>query len=156
MIGRVRRLVLPLLALLLLATGCAGAPPEVTFSAGGASATAGPTQYCDDDFVTCTNQPEAPVELAVPPGAPLEVSVPPEVAGTPWVVVFRYRTGAGEPVEERTAVQIDAGSYTLELPAGARLLLAEVQQLGPAPQVDPATGELNFPVRGSWVLTTTA
>ena len=47
--------------------GCGGgAPPEVVFAAGGASATARPTQYCEDDFVTCTNDATAPVELAVP------------------------------------------------------------------------------------------
>ncbi len=147
------RLIALLLAPLLLLAGCAGAPPEVVFSAGGASVTAGPTQYCDDDFVNCTNQPEAPVDLAVPPGVPLEVAVPPEVAETPWQVVFSYRTGAGEAVDERTSVQIERDSYVLELPPDARLLIAEVQQFGPAPEIDPATGELQFPIRASWVLT---
>ncbi len=146
------RLIALLLAPLLLLAGCAGAPPEVVFSAGGASVTAGPTQYCDDDFVNCTNQPEAPVDLAVPPGVPLEVAVPPEVAETPWQVVFSYRTGAGEAVDERTSVQIEQDSYVLELPPDARLLIAEVQQFGPAPEIDPATGELQFPIRASWVL----
>jgi hypothetical protein len=149
----VSRLIALLLAPLLLLAGCAGAPPEVVFSAGGASVTAGPTQYCDDDFVNCTNQPEAPVDLAVPAGTPLEVAVPPEVAETPWQVVFSYRTGAGEPVDERTSVQIEQDSYVLELPPDARLLIAEVQQFGPAPEIDPATGELQFPIRASWVLT---
>jgi hypothetical protein len=30
-----------------------------------------------------------------------------------------------------------------------------VQQFGPAPQINEDTGELEFPVRGSWVLTAT-
>ena len=147
------RLVALLALPLLLLAGCAGNPPQVVFTAGDASVTAGPTQYCDDEFVNCTNQPEAPVDLAVPPGIPLEVAVPPEVADTPWQVVFSYRTGAGEPVDERTAVQIEQDSYVLELPPDARLLIAEVQQFGPAPEIDPATGELQFPIRASWVLT---
>jgi len=62
-------------------------------------------------------------------------------------------------------VQVDARSalfrpderteYVLELPApGDRLRTAQVQQFGPAPQTDAATGEVQFPVRGTWVLTT--
>ncbi len=148
---------LALLALpLLLLAGCAGTPPQVVFTAGGASVTAGPTQYCDDEFVNCTNQPEAPVDLAVPPGTALEVAVPPEIAGTPWQVVYSYRTAAGELVDERTAVQVEQDSYVLRLPPDARLLLAEVQQFGPAPEIDPVTGEVNFPIRASWVLTAAA
>lgn len=155
MISGVRRLV-PLSVLVVLAAGCAGGPPEVTFTAAGTSATAGPTQYCDDEFVTCQNFPEAPVDLPVPPGSPLEVAVPAAVAETPWQVVFTYRTGAGESVDERSEVQVDTDSYTLQLAPDARLLVAEVQQYGPAPQVDPASGELSFPIRASWVLTAAA
>lgn len=145
-----------LLVPLVLLAGCSSAPPEVVFTAGGTSVSAGPTQYCDDENVNCTNQPDAPVDLPVPPGTPLEVAVPPEVAGTPWHVVFSYRTAAGEPVEERTAVQVDQDTYVLQLAPDARLLLAEVQQFGPAPEVNPETGELEFPIRASWVLTAAA
>lgn len=156
MIGRVRRLLLLAVAALLLAGCGGGAPPEVVFTAGGADATARPTQYCEDDFVTCTNDATAPVELAVPPGTPLRVDVPPEVAETPWQVVFTYRSGAGEQVDERTAVQTDSASYVLDLPADARLLTAQVQQYGPPPEIDPETGEVEFPIRSSWVLTVDA
>ncbi len=156
MIGPVPRLVALLVVPLVLLAGCSSAPPEIVFTAGGTSASAGPTQYCDDENVNCQNFPEAPVDLPVPPGTPLEVAVPPEVAETPWVVVFTYRTGAGEQVDERTAVQLDRDSYVLELAPDARLLTAQLQQLGPAPEIDPATGELNFPIRASWVLTAAA
>jgi hypothetical protein len=46
--------------------------------------------------------------------------------------------------------------WTLE-PASpeARLLTAEVQQYGPPPAPNPQTGELEFPIRASWVLTAT-
>jgi hypothetical protein len=153
MIGPVRRL-LPLAAAALLLAGCgAGAPPEVVFTAGAAAAAARPTQYCEDDFVTCTNDATAPVELSVPPGTALRVDVPGEVADTPWQVVFTYRTAAGEQVDERTAVQVDSPGFTLELPEGARLLTAQVQQYGPPPVIDETTGELQFPIRSSWVLT---
>jgi hypothetical protein len=50
-------------------------------------------------------------------------------------------------------VQVDEDTYVLQLAPDARLLLAEVQQFGPAPEVDPETGELEFPIRASWVLT---
>ena len=156
MISPVPRLVALLAVPLVLLAGCSSAPPEVVFTAGGASVSAGPTQYCDDEFVNCTNQPDAPVDLPVPPGTPLEVAVPPEVAGTPWQVVFSYRTAAGEPVDERTAVQVERDTYVLQLAPDARLLIAEVQQFGPAPEVDPETGELEFPIRASWVLTAAA
>lgn len=156
MIGPVRRL-LPLAAASLLLAGCgAGAPPEVVFAAGAQSVTARPTQYCEDDFVTCSNDATAPVELPVPAGTPVRVEVPDEVAGTPWQVVFTYRTGAGEQVDERTAVQVDSPGYLLQLPAEARLLTAQVQQYGPPPVVDGTTGELQFPIRSSWVLTASA
>ncbi len=150
------RLVALLAVPLVLLAGCAATPPEVAFAAGGTSVSAAPTQYCDDEFVNCTNQPDAPVDLAVPPGTPLEVAVPSEVAGTPWQVVYSYRTAAGELVDERTAVQVEQDSYVLRLPPDARLLLAEVQQFGPAPEIDPVTGEVNFPIRASWVLTAAA
>lgn len=156
MIGPVRRL-LPLTVLALLLAGCgAGAPPEVTFAAAGQSVVARPTQYCEDDFVTCTNDATAPVDLPVPAGTPLRVEVPAEVADTPWQVVFTYRTATGEQLDERTAVQIDSPTYVLELPPDARLLTAQVQQYGPPPEIDPATGEVQFPIRSSWVLTVSA
>jgi hypothetical protein len=48
-------------------------------------------------------------------------------------------------------------SYALDLPTRTdRLLGAQVQQYGPPPQADPETGELEFPIRASWVLTTRA
>ena len=45
--------------------------------------------------------------------------------------------------------------YTLQLPDPAdRLVGAQVQQFGPPPQADPETGEIEFPIRASWVLNT--
>lgn len=147
---------LPLaLALPLLAACGAGAPPEVTFAAGADSIVAGPTQYCQDDFVTCTNDATAPVALAVPPGTPLVVTVPEAVSRTPWQIVFTYRDAAGEQVDERTTVfpPEQQETFSLELAEGARLITAQVQQYGPPPEIDEATGEVVFPIRSSWVLT---
>jgi hypothetical protein len=151
-----RRLALPALTVLLVAGCGAGARPEVTFAAGGTEVVAGPTQYCEDDFVTCRNDPAAPVDLAVPPGTPLVVTVPDRISRTPWQIVFTYRSGAGEQIDERTRVfpPGQQQSYTLELPdPAARLITAQVQQFGPPPQLDDA-GEIVFPIRSSWVLTT--
>ena len=150
-----RRLAPAALTVVLLAGCGAGAPPEVTFAAGPGTVLARPTQYCDDDFTSCTNDASAPVALAVPPGTPLVVTVPDAISDTPWQVVFTYRDAAGEQVDERTTVFTpqQQESFSLELPADARLLTAQVQQYGPPPQIEQATGEVVFPIRSSWVLT---
>lgn len=153
-----RRLV-PLLAVAVLA-GCGSAePPQVTFAAGPATTAARPTQYCNLEFTDCRNDGAAPVGLAVPPGTPVLITVPDEIAQTPWQVVFSYRDATGAPVDERSPVFApgDASSYDLALPAAAdRLLTAQVQQYGPPPQSNAETGEIEFPIRATWVLTVTA
>lgn len=157
-----RRLALTVPALLAaaLVAGCGAAPPpEVTFAAGPASAVARPTQYCDDSFVDCTNDAAAPVELAVAPGTALQVSVPESVSTAPWQIVFSYRTAAGESIDGRTGVFTPGTqqTYALELPStDDRLVTAQVQQFGPPPERDPNTGDINFSIRGSWVLTVSA
>jgi hypothetical protein len=152
----VRRLLLA--AVLLLTAGCGtDEPPEITFTAAGASVTARPTQYCDLKLTDCTDDAAAPVQLAVPAGTPLQVAVPDGVSEAPWHVVFTYRNGGGEQVDARSPLfpAKERDDYTLELPAPTdRLLTAQVQQFGPAPQINEDTGEIEFPVRGSWVLTT--
>jgi hypothetical protein len=149
----------PLLILVvpLLLAGCgADAPPRVTFGAGAARVVAGPTQYCNLQFTECTNDAAAPVQLPVPPGTALQVDVPDEIAETPWQVVFSYRDAAGAQADGRSPV-FGAGErsdYPLQLPTPTdRLLTAQVQQYGPPPQADPETGEIQFPIRASWVLT---
>lgn len=141
-----------------LAAGCGNdAPPEVTFAAGPTAVVARPTQYCDLQFTDCRNDAAAPVELPVPAGTALQVSVPDEISGTPWQVVFTYRDATG-PADGRSPVfGVDERSdYSLELPAPSdRLLSAQVQQYGPPPQANAETGEVEFPIRASWVLTTT-
>jgi hypothetical protein len=84
--------------------------------------------------------------------------VPDGVSEAPWHVVFTYRNGGGEQVDARSPLfpAEERDDYTLELPAPTdRLLTAQVQQFGPAPRINEDTGEIEFPVRGSWVLTTT-
>jgi hypothetical protein len=140
--------------------GCgAGAPPQVTFAAGQATVAAGPTQYCNAEFDNCTNDPAAPVELAVPPGTAVQISVPEEVAETPWAVVFSYRNAAGEQVDGRSPLIAadERSDYALELPAPQdRLLVAQVQQFTAPPQANPDTGEIDFPASATWVLTVSA
>ena len=153
----VLRRLLPVAAAVLLLAACgADEPPEVTFAAGDASAVARPTQYCDVALTDCTGDATAPVELAVPPGTPVQITVPAEIAETPWQVVYSYRDAAGAQADERSPVFAPAerSLWTLQLtdPA-ARLLTAQVQQYGPPPQINPDTGEVEFPIRASWVLT---
>ncbi|MHA6624294.1 DUF2771 family protein [Pseudonocardia sichuanensis] len=170
-----RLLALPVAALVL--AGCAGqdapppapqgAPPQVTFTADAATAVARPAQYCDLQLTDCTGDPAAPVTLPVPPGTPLVVTVPPEIAQTPWQVVFSYRDAAGARIDQRSPVfppnapglevapDEVSRSWALTLPAPEdQLVTAEVQQYGPPPQANPETGEIDFPIRASWVLTT--
>jgi hypothetical protein len=169
-----RLLALPVAALLL--AGCGGqdapppaetAPPQVTFAAAAATAVARPAQYCDLRLTDCAGDPAAPVALAVPPGTPVVVTVPPEIAETPWQVVFSYRDATGAQIDQRSPVfapdSPDLGvapdgvgrSWTLTLPdPDGELVTAEVQQYGPPPQANPETGEIDFPIRASWVLTT--
>lgn len=151
-----RRTALALVAALPLA-GCGGGPPEVVFTAEGTSVPARPAQYCDLQLTECNDDPTAPVVLAVPPGTPLRVEVSGEIAEAPWHVAFSYINAAGAQVDARSALfrPDERTEYVLELPApGDRLRTAQVQQFGPAPQTDAATGEVQFPVRGTWVLTT--
>jgi hypothetical protein len=144
-------------AALLLAAGCGSDDlPRVTFTAAGTSVTARPAQYCDLKLTDCSADAQAPVQLVVPAGTPLRVAVPDAVSQAPWHVVFSYRDGAGQQVDARSPVfAAKQHDYTLTLPEpGDRLLTAQVQQFGPAPRVDEQTGEVEFPVRGSWVLNT--
>ena len=150
-----RRLLL--VPVLLLAAGCGADPPQVTFAAAGTTVTARPAQYCDLKLTDCNADATAPVQLAVPPGTPLQVAVPDDVSQAPWHVVFSYRDAGGRQVDARSPVLTNKQhDYTLTLPEAAdRLLTAQVQQFGPAPQINEQTGEVEFPVRGSWVLNTT-
>jgi hypothetical protein len=156
----VLRRLLPAVATVLLLAGCGSGgedPPQVTFAAGEASVTARPTQYCDIALTECTGDPTAPVELAVPPGTPVQISVPDGIAQTPWQVVYSYRDAGGTQTDERSPVFAPAerSIWTLQLAAPeARLLTAQVQQYGPPPQIDPDSGEVEFPIRASWVLNT--
>ncbi|HWM56584.1 MAG TPA: DUF2771 family protein [Pseudonocardia sp.] len=147
-----------LLALLLAGCGGeSGEPPRVTFGAGSQSVVAGPTQYCNLEFTDCRNDAAAPVELPVPPGTALQVQVPEDIAETPWQVVFTYRDAAGAQADGRSAVFAagERSEYPLQLPTAAdRLLTAQVQQYGPPPEANPETGEIEFPIRASWVLRT--
>jgi hypothetical protein len=141
----VRRLVL-LCALAGLVTGCGGggAPPEVTFAAGAASVVAKPTQYCDVKLQDCRSDANAPVRLE-------------EISSSPWQVVFTYRSANGGRTDGRSPVLTPDRhpDYTLQLPAVTdALVTAEVQQYGPPPQANAETGELEFPIRATWVLNT--
>ena len=150
-----RRLVL-LCALAALLAGCgSGAPPEVTFAAGATSVVAKPTQYCDVKLQDCQSDANAPVRLAVPAGTALKVTVPEEISSTPWQVVFSYRSANGSRTDGRSPVLTpdQHPDYTLQLPAATdALVTAEVQQSGPPPQANAETGEIEFPIRATWVL----
>jgi hypothetical protein len=154
-----RALLLIVLALLPVACSSAAGEPQVTFSADGRSATARPTQYCNLEFSDCHNDAEAPVSLRVPPGTPVRVSVPKEISSTPWLIVFTTVATDGTRTDGRTPLFTPAAptdTYELTLPQPTdRLLTAQVQQLGAPPQADEDGGGIDFPARGTWVLTTT-
>jgi hypothetical protein len=150
-----------LTALTALLAGCGGsdAPPEVTFTAGAASAVAKPTQFCDLHLQNCQSDTNAPVRLTVPAGTALKVTVPGEISSTPWQVVFTYRSANGGRTDGRSPVLApdQHPDYTLQLPAATdALVTAQVQQYGPPPQANAETGEIEFPIRASWVLNATS
>lgn len=158
--GAVLRRVVPTIAVLLLLGGCgAGEPPTVLFDAAGNEITVRPAQYCDLALTACDDDATAPVTLDIPPGIPLRIEVPGDIAEAPWHLVFRYRTATGEQVDGRSPLFAprQRTEYTLELPSPTdQLLTAQVQQFGPPPRTNDATGEVEFPIRASWVLVTPA
>ena len=82
--------------------------------------------------------------------------MPDEISSTPWQVVFTYRSANGSQTDGRSPVLTpdQHPDYTLQLPAATdALVTAEVQQYGPPPQANTETGEIEFPIRASWVLT---
>lgn len=130
-----------------------GEPPRVTFTAAGATATATPTQLCDVNVQNCSADAAAAVVLRVPPDTPLDIAVPAEIGETPWLVVFGYRTSAGEQVNARSDLfaSNERTAYTLTLPAADdQLETVEVQQLGGT--FIPGENGVEFPTRGTWVL----
>ena len=150
---------LPLIAVAVVAAAGCGSddPPEVTFAAGGASVTAKPAQYCDVRLTECQDDAAAAVRLAVPAGTALQVTVPDGVSEAPWHIVFSYRSASGEQVDARSPLfgADERDEYTLALPAPTdALVTAQVQQFGARPAINPDSGEVEFPVRASWVLTT--
>ncbi|WP_037056416.1 DUF2771 family protein [Pseudonocardia asaccharolytica] len=152
-----RRLFPALLAVLaVLLAGCgSGAPPTVTFTVSGQERTTGPTQYCDLKLTDCSADANAEVHLPVPAGMPVHIAVPEELSSAPWHVVFSYHGPDDQKVDGRSPVFAPntQRDYTLVLPDAAdTLLTAQVQQFGPAPVANEQTGEIEFPVRGSWVL----
>jgi Protein of unknown function (DUF2771) len=148
------------LAALALVAGCGSGSgkPQVTFTVGGQDRTVGPAQFCDLKLSDCSQDATAQVKITVPPGTPIGITVPDEVSGAPWHVVFAY-TGPDGRTEGRSPVFAPQAqkSYTLTLPDPAdRLETAQVQLFGPAPTQDPQTGEIEFPVRGTWLLVSDA
>lgn len=154
-----RRAVEVLLALVAAAVlaGCGtSAPPTVTFDVAGTSLTAAPTQYCDNDLQNCTDDANARLSAPLPPNTPVRITVPEEVSSAPWQVAFSYvgpdgrtRTDGRSPI----AAPGSRTDYTLTLPDPKdKLLTAQVQVFGPAPTQDPQTGQIDFPVRATWVL----
>lgn len=145
-----------LLVAALLVSGCGSdEPPLVTFGVAGQERSTGPTQYCDLQLRDCKGDAGAEVTLPVPVGTNVRIHVPDEVSQAPWHVVFSYRSSAGQQVDDRSPVFAPTRQqdYTLVLPAATdQLVTAQVQQFGPAPAMNPQTGEIEFPVRGTWVL----
>lgn len=152
-------LALPLLATITACGSSAPESPEVTFAASGQTVTARPTQYCNIEFTDCRNDAEAPVSLQVPAGTPVQVTVPPEISSTPWLIVFTTVSVDGARTDGRTPLFTPAAPtdrYELTLPQPTdRLLTAQVQQLGAPPEANGEGAGIDFPVRATWVLTTT-
>lgn len=153
---RVRRSTL-LALVMLAATGlavaaCAAPKPAVTFFSGSHAARTLPARYCNQNLSSCQTS-SLLARLSVPAGRPLQISVPPEIAGSPWLVTFKYRLANGQEQQGRTAL-FPSGqqyAYTLTMPApDDQLETVEVDQIGAAMSQDQNGYELY--VRAVWVL----
>lgn len=153
----VRRVLLVLLAVggLVGLSACSVPNPNITFFSSGTTVTAAPIQYCDVEEQHCQADGKAPVRLTVVPGQPVQVSAPAPVASTPWQVAARFRDSAGSDYVSCSPLFV-AGkqfAWTVHAPhAGDQLVLIEVYQAS-ATLVQLANGDLETPVRGTWVLT---
>ena len=137
-----------------LASACSAPPlPQVTFFAVNTTAVTGPSEYCDLQVNKCAADPSAGATLKVPPNKPLQISVPTEIGDAAWQVAFKYKLN-GQEQEGRTAVfgKGERLAYTLELPGAAQLETAEVQRYAGVLTLDPNTGEPQFVVGATWVL----
>ena len=129
-----RRLVV-LTALAALLAGCGGSatPPEVTFTAGPASAVAKPTQFCTCicKIVRVTRMRGA---ARRPRGTALKVTVPSESSSAPWQVVFTYRSAtAADPTASPVLAPDQHPDYTLQLPAATDALITRPSRCRMAP-----------------------
>ena len=139
--------------LIVRATAGPSSPGDVTFAAGGASASVGASQFCDVQVTECGDDPEATAVLRVPPNTPLTVTVPEEVVGTPWQLAFTFRDTAGALQQGRSPVFAPGTTpnFTLVLPAATdQLESAEVQQYGA--RISQGPNGLEFATRSTWVL----
>jgi hypothetical protein len=145
--------VVVVVVLLVRATAGPSSPGDVTFAAGGASASVGASQFCDVQVTECDADPEAVAVLRVPPNTPLTVTVPEEVASAPWQLAFTFRDAAGATQQGRSPVSPPGSTptFTLVLPAASdQLTSAEVQQYGA--RITEGPNGLEFATRATWVL----
>jgi hypothetical protein len=136
----------------LTVAGCSVPKPLVTFFSGGQATSTLPADYCTVDLSSCQTA-NAVAKLRVPAGRPLQVSVAPEVAGTPWVVAFKYKQTGGQELQGRSAV-FQPGqqyAYTLSLPSADQLESVQVDQGSIALSQDKNGYE--FYARAVWLLT---
>jgi hypothetical protein len=140
--------------LVVRATAGPSSPGDVTFGAGGTTATTGASQFCDVQVTECGDDAGAQAVLRVPPNTPLVVTVPAEVASTPWQVAFTFRDATGVVEQGRSPVlfgRTASPSFTLVLPTPtAQLQSAEVQQYGA--RISEGPNGLAFATRATWVL----
>jgi hypothetical protein len=146
--------VVVVVVLVVRATAGPSSPGDVTFGAGGTTATTGASQFCDVQVTECGDDAGAQAVLRVPPNTPLVVTVPAEVASTPWQVAFAFRDANGVVEQGRSPVlfgQTASPTFTLVLPtAAAQLQSAEVQQYGA--RISQGRNGLEFATRATWVL----
>ena len=137
-----------------LASACSAPPlPQVTFFSVNRTAATGPSAYCDFQLKNCAADPAACATLAVPPNKPLQISVPTEIGDAAWQVAFKYKLN-GQEQKGRSAVFANGErlAFTLELPGAAQLETAEVQRFAGMLTLDPQTGEPQFVIGATWVL----
>lgn len=141
--------------LVLSLSACSAPNPNITFYSSGSSIAVAPIQYCDVNEDHCQADGDAVRSLAVDSGEPVQISAPAQVADTPWQVAARYRDPGGTQYVTCSPLFRPRArfAYTVHLPrAGDQLLLVEVYQASAVIEETP-NGDVETPVRGTWVLT---
>ncbi|MEJ7651466.1 MAG: DUF2771 family protein [Nakamurella sp.] len=158
--ARRRTLVAVLLFATLALSGCTRPLPSVSFFGNGAVVSAAPTLWCSADSTAealdclATRSDASAPQLTLLTGQGVSVNVPAAIGLAPWVVVFRFRTVAGQEEELRSELfSADARQqYELKPPTTTDQLLRVEVQSGLTPMAATTGNGVDYAALHTWVV----